>query len=432
MMCSQFGSTFLGRFLRDQRGSVLPLFGLSVVVLFGFAALGIDVSHLYYAKNELQTTADAAALAAALDLPDIDAASETAQRIVEANMPADHYGDVLRATDIETGIWDSGARSFTAGGASLNAVRITARRAAVNGNPVTTFLAGVLGIQHVDLVTEAIASVRQAAPICILVLHPTASQAFKVWGSAILRALDCAIQVNSSAGNAFSVGGNGSVRALRNLVHGGASVRDTLPAPETGMPVVPDPLASLPAPAVGSCMANNQARGTVTFQPGRYCGGINVRSNTTLTLAPGVYILDNGPFDIGSNSTVRGQGVTIYLRGANGRLNITGGPIIELSAPTSGTYAGILVYADRAQSGLTHRMRGNPDSRLVGTIYIPTGHVDFSGNSGVNAITILIANTVELTGNDTSVFKRYTEQTTVPLPPGFTAADIKASARVVQ
>lgn len=50
---------------KSERGSVLAYTVLSVLFLFFAVGLGVDLSHLYLAKTELQNTADAAALAGA-------------------------------------------------------------------------------------------------------------------------------------------------------------------------------------------------------------------------------------------------------------------------------------------------------------------------------------------------------------------------------
>jgi uncharacterized membrane protein len=52
---------------REQRGTVAIIVALSALVLFGFAGIAIDVGRLYVNKTELQTAADACALAAAAD-----------------------------------------------------------------------------------------------------------------------------------------------------------------------------------------------------------------------------------------------------------------------------------------------------------------------------------------------------------------------------
>ena len=50
---------------KSERGSVVAYTVLSALFLFFAVGLGVDLSHLYLAKTELQNTADAAALAGA-------------------------------------------------------------------------------------------------------------------------------------------------------------------------------------------------------------------------------------------------------------------------------------------------------------------------------------------------------------------------------
>jgi hypothetical protein len=51
--------------LKGQRGAVIILVAVLMIVFIGFAALAIDVSHLFVVRNELQNAADAGALAGA-------------------------------------------------------------------------------------------------------------------------------------------------------------------------------------------------------------------------------------------------------------------------------------------------------------------------------------------------------------------------------
>jgi Flp pilus assembly protein TadG len=52
----------------QQRGAVSVLVALSMVVLLGFVALGVDFGYLAYSQRRLQSATDAAALAGAVDL----------------------------------------------------------------------------------------------------------------------------------------------------------------------------------------------------------------------------------------------------------------------------------------------------------------------------------------------------------------------------
>lgn len=54
---------------RGERGQVIVLLVLFLVVLLGMSAMVIDVGYAYYAHRSLQASADAAALAGAQELP---------------------------------------------------------------------------------------------------------------------------------------------------------------------------------------------------------------------------------------------------------------------------------------------------------------------------------------------------------------------------
>ena len=79
----------------------------------------------------------------------------------------------------------------------------------------------------------------------------------------------------------------------------------------------------------------------------------------------------------------------------------TGG-MMDLTAKTSGEYAGMLMYADRATtpSTLGVKITGHPDSKLEGVLYFPNQAVEFTGGSNSDSTcTHLIARTIALAGN---------------------------------
>ena len=53
------------KILREERGNVLVLTVLCMSMLLSFMAMAIDVGNLYYTQRQLQTLADAAAMAGA-------------------------------------------------------------------------------------------------------------------------------------------------------------------------------------------------------------------------------------------------------------------------------------------------------------------------------------------------------------------------------
>lgn len=56
------------RLMRSQRGAYLVIVSLLLVVLIGFGALALDLGRLFVLRSEMQNAADAAALAAAMEL----------------------------------------------------------------------------------------------------------------------------------------------------------------------------------------------------------------------------------------------------------------------------------------------------------------------------------------------------------------------------
>lgn len=82
---------------------------------------------------------------------------------------------------------------------------------------------------------------------------------------------------------------------------------------------------------------------------------------------------------------------------------INGNNTLDLSAPTTGPYAGIVLYGDRntQDSNATWNLGGNADISLTGVAYLPTLNVEYGGGAGNNSTECsqLIARTVRFRGN---------------------------------
>jgi Putative Flp pilus-assembly TadE/G-like/von Willebrand factor type A domain len=70
----------LGSRAREERGQAIILTVIAFVVLLGFVGIVVDLGFAYYGQRELQSSADAAALAGASQLPDRAAANATAKQ----------------------------------------------------------------------------------------------------------------------------------------------------------------------------------------------------------------------------------------------------------------------------------------------------------------------------------------------------------------
>jgi len=66
------------KLVRQERGQVLALVVIALIPLLGMVGFAIDIGYAYYSQRTLQSSADAAALAGASQLPDAAAASSLA------------------------------------------------------------------------------------------------------------------------------------------------------------------------------------------------------------------------------------------------------------------------------------------------------------------------------------------------------------------
>jgi Flp pilus assembly protein TadG len=76
----------LGRLSQEEHGQILAFTALIIVVLLGFVGLVVDVGSWYRSQRQLQSVVDAAALAAAQDLPVTSTAAATANSYVKQNL----------------------------------------------------------------------------------------------------------------------------------------------------------------------------------------------------------------------------------------------------------------------------------------------------------------------------------------------------------
>ena len=97
------------------------------------------------------------------------------------------------------------------------------------------------------------------------------------------------------------------------------------------------------------------------------------------------------------NSTNTCNGVTFYA--STGNVSWNGDVTNVFSAPTSGTYKGLLLYLPNGNS-LEISVSGNASSEFTGSIIAISSHVELQGNNQTLALsTKIMANTVEFSGN---------------------------------
>lgn len=118
----------------SERGSILIMTAVGMLVMFLMVGLCIDVSRIYMARAEMQNAADAAALSAARELNSgaagIDAAVTRANAIVNTRANGQKVVSIAKvefATDLNGTYWDSATDLSTAkaNAANIRFVRVT-------------------------------------------------------------------------------------------------------------------------------------------------------------------------------------------------------------------------------------------------------------------------------------------------------------------
>ena len=162
----------------------------------------------------------------------------------------------------------------------------------------------------------------------------------------------------------------------------------------TGVPAVPDPLSYLTAPTAGSCTGQTVAgTGTTTLNPGTFCYGFNLNSNTTVALNPGTYIIEGG-LNVGTGATLKGTGVTLFFTGS-GQLQMNSGSTAQLVAPTTGSLAGILIWEASSDSNAII-LNGNSTAKFQGAIYAPSAQLTINSAANTAAYTVVDVNSLIL------------------------------------
>jgi Flp pilus assembly protein TadG len=425
----------LRRLARGDSGSAAVLVAISLVPIFGMMGLAIDVGQLRFAKQRLQMTADAAALAGALELntcgatADCSALETAAQNALTEN---GFTGSTLQSGCIPTGT--GLAISVNNGPCALGSQNPhngnTKYVEAVVSQTQPTYFAGMLGIRTVQIMARAEAG-QVGGSNCMFALDPSGSSAISVDLLASLNA-PCGIVDESSSNSALQCGLLASISATQIGVVGGVStflcnINPNPPRTHIAVPSPADPLSYLPRPAVPSCGTSSAASPThhgssaalnitntttTLYADNAYCGGINIGlganvtfdttfgSTFVLTSTNGGTFKSPGGLQIELGTTVTGNGVTFYNYGPSGEIffgfaGITSGGV-NLTAPTGGTYSGILFFQDSGNtSQATIAGSSSYNTTLQGTYYFPSAKVVYALD-GVVAYNILVAKDIQV------------------------------------
>jgi Flp pilus assembly protein TadG len=412
-----------------RRGTILVATSVVLIALVGLLGLVIDAGQLMYSYRRTQNAADAAAMAAAMDLLSgysSSTATSTATTFVQ------EYNGMANATVTVnipplTGNY-TGSSNYAE---------------AIVSFPVSTTFIQVLGVGATQTVTaRAVAGWEgNTVAVGVMQLDGTANPGIALVGNGSLN-VNGTVLVNSNAGgfdqngNPINNGnggaaiisiGNGAIYANNVSTVGGVSDPTIFgnydpnnPASplQTGVVAQADPFQNLPAPttangAVATSYGDVQTTGSsdVTLNPGVY-NSISVSGNANVTMNPGIYVIAGGGLSMSGNATLTGSGVMLYNTGSDfnvntglpdsqdgstappaagsatfGAVTITGNAQLNLTpfSNSSSPFDGFVLYQRRLNTQpITIAGNGSSDS-LQGTAYAKWAPLDLSGDGTFNS-----------------------------------------------
>lgn len=410
--CRRFGAEAFERFRKDSCGGVMIYAGLALPILLGVSGLAVDGSIWFANKRSMQATADAAAFSAALEMTRINDDALAKSRAVtdaEENQYNPATGDAIQINSPPlSGPYSGNNAAFEA----------------IVSRPSPSFLSRLIHGEQVTVSARAVAIVANPGGTpCVLALDSSMQDAIKI-NNGTMTAGGCRVQANSRHARALYNFSGGVLEADNvDLVGGYENDGYMSSTPETGYLPVPDPFAGIPTPPVGGCDYTDLtfSNGYHYLTEGTYCGGISVSGKAEVEFAPGTYVINGGSLKTtGNQASLTGSDVTFYTNGSS-TIEIAGNGVVDLAAPQTGNYAGILFYGDPdAPSTTSHTVTGNATMLYEGYMYFRTAElkVNGNGNGEASAYVGAVARTIRFGGNGEMVFSYDPTDDDVPIIAG--------------
>jgi Flp pilus assembly protein TadG len=391
-------------------GVIAPTLALLLIGLVGVAAITIDGGLLMADRRRAQAAADAAALAAAIDLFDnysktLGADTGGAAAASATKTATDNgFTDGVKGAKVTVNIPPkSGPYAKRAGYAEV-LITMTQKR----------FFSTIFGSGDLPVSVRAVAEgTKSPRNNGVIILDPTGSNDLTATASGDVTIKGGDLIVNSSDVKGGTTSSTGNIIADNIYFSGNPGYYSS----NTGkfeavngkiyssQAPTPDPLKDLPAPAEPLVVYKNinisglpKVGGVIPGWPdpndllngwvlpaGTYSGGIHISDNNkahTYTLQSGIFYFKGGGLTLSANAAIKSEpdGVLMYFASGGG-LSLTAGGPVTLSPLKSGTYANITVFEGRtntSQNSITGQTGGSLS--VAGTFYTPAAKVTVTGS----------------------------------------------------
>ena len=413
--------SFLKRLWRNKRGNALVMAGAALPLIVGSAGLASDTIPWALWKRQIQRAADSAAMAGVYAIVQGNSVG-TCSDVNGATYANPVAYDLKKNSHVNITLTCTMPAPTGAFASDPDAVRVD-----LSVQKQLSF-SGMFMSAAPTISASATATIVPSGKYCAISLIDTATTGISAGGSTNLN-LGCGMITNSVSMDAAVAFGSSTVTASPIAAVGGIDATDNWGAGTVLQPftiAAEDPFASVNPPTPSGCQKfsdwdtgnNNKPGGTVDLTAagspltpgGTYClkessGKFDIQGN--VILPSGTYVLDRTSLSMtNNNASLTCHSCTFILTTSTGtdvgNISLQGGKL-DLSAPDTGTYAGIMVYQDRRASQCLNNcnlINGNASSILQGAFYMPNQQLTFNGTSGMNTNCLqMVALTLQFMGN---------------------------------
>jgi hypothetical protein len=389
---------------RDERGQALILIAIALGGLLLGIGLALDTGQLFVARRAAQTAADAGAWAGAAVLYAGGSAAQ-ARTAAATDSMRNGYTDGGFVTVTTTSPPASGTYANDPG-----YIEVT-----ITEQVLTRFLPGASGSRTPVSVRAVAGLARSGSGQAVIVTRPSGNTTFQLLGSSRFTVTGGGTNTNTTSANSTQIAGGAFLTATFNRFTGGVQVADAgrmSPAPTIGVAAVADPFLSLAGPSttgVPTYAGQTITNATVTLSPGMYTGLVTVGNLGIARLNAGKYIFRAGLTTTGTGSLILAGagGVLLYNANANypaaggvcGSLSLAGSGTMTLTAGTTGSYAGMLVFQDRACAGAV-AITVRTGTTLGGTLYVPAATLTVTAANNVTIASQIVAYELAIAGGN--------------------------------
>ena len=408
----------------SEGGQAVVLIAITFLAMLMIVGLAIDAGQLYVARRTMQEAADAGAYAGAV-------VRYQGGSVAQARAAA--------VTDVTKNGYTDGTAGFTVtvnvpptNGLNVGDDRYVevlisggVRTSLTPGQSVTTNVGvrGVAGSEPLNNFYAIMALDRGSTP-----------GAFNASPNADIHLTGGGILVNSTAaGGAQSSECTASRFTISTPFGTDVAGTGTGCFPTTGdgldsnQPQQADPFSGFPKPSTSGMTVFNSAGASVT--PGVYNHELGGAGNTTVAMAPGIYVLKDG-INASGNADIIGTNIFIFNTHSNypgayrpgvdtcGPINLSGNaasviaamtpayvaglPLVGGLPPQETNYVNFLVYQDPSCTNAME-IAGNGNFDGTGTIYIPNAAFVFDGNNAALHGSQLVAKTVDIQNGNITI-----------------------------